>query len=55
MSSILPSQRSHNSSAFHGAMARDPGVLPKDPGDACLSSESMDPILWLGSVKELTK
>lgn len=52
---ILASHISHNYSAFHIVMERDPGTLPKDPKDACLSSESMDSILWLGSVKELTR
>lgn len=55
MGIILPSLMSHDSSAFHTAMARDPGALPEDPKDACLFSESMNPTLWLESVKELTR
>ena len=52
---ILASHISHNYSAFHTVMDRDPGAFPMDAKDACLSSESMDPSLWLGSVKELTR
>lgn len=36
-------------------MVRERGALLKDPEDACLSTENMDPILWQGSVEELTR